>query len=158
MKASIIILAGAIGLAGCTGFHRAGDGRNEERPYTHTSKPEPPPRTTHIEPHTRPYIDLPEKAQNILNAVGIKDIVLVAAIEKNGTIRLLKPRNVTYREAKYPIDNVDILRPTPISIIPYKGSNCTLWSDGSGPDGPSKDAGEPLTIGGMRRDGIYCLY
>ncbi len=160
MKVSIIILMGAIGLAGCAGFHRTGDEKNEGFSYTHSGKRETPPHSTYNKPHKDPSIrDLPEKAQDILNAVGINDIVLVAAVDKNGNIRLLKPRNVTYRKAKFPLRNKDILRgPTLMSAVTYEGSpRCTLWSNGAGPDGPGKESGESWEAGGMRIDGIFCL-
>lgn len=157
MKTSIIILIGALGLAGCTGFHRAENSRNETFPYTYSSKPKSPPdNSTYIksDPSVR---DLPKEAQDILNAAGIKDIVFVAAVDKNGRIRLLKPHNVEYSKPEFPLRNIDILRPpTLMSIIPYEGSpECLLWSK---PKGPDKGNGESHSVGGMlMEEGRFCL-
>ena len=158
MKTLIIILAGTIGLQGCTAMdhYQAREGSTDVPYAIHSTNSAPyPPADKHMKPEKPrppadkdvepedPYIrDLPKNAEAALAEGGINDIAFLAAVDHHGVVRLLRPENVKYKY--HTLSNTPRVT-REISITPFKGSYCVLWSDGwMNWRGPRPDG---LTIG-----------
>lgn len=119
MKTVMIMLAGAMGLAGCALVGDRPTGSGEHGGYG-----------TEQGHADRPSVrDLSKEAEE---ALGVKDLAFIAAVRRNGTVQLFKPGSVDHKRLKQgtPIPAKSIKRIEPISIVSYEGSMCLIWADG----------------------------
>ncbi|BCT68673.1 hypothetical protein [Nitrosospira sp. NRS527] len=92
--------------------------------------------TSNAEKENDPYIrKLPNEAKTALEEAGIKDIVFIATIGKDRSIRLLAPEEVSHDiitfDENVPLLNGGLTGLTSIAISSHIGSQCYLWSDGT---------------------------
>ncbi len=123
MKAITLILAGTIGLVGCTSIqpHHGAD-TNYDSHYN--------------DPKSESYVQrLNNNEVKVLTKFGIlkDDTMFLRVVNKNGEGRILiDPNNVRHvPNVSFPIKNVNVTDFGGTHRVVYEKSHCLLWSDGS---------------------------
>ncbi len=67
--------------------------------------------------------DLPEAAKKALEEAGV-DVAAVICVDKQGKTHMMKDKNVSGNDTKFPIETTAIEDITPMSMVRHKGSQC----------------------------------
>jgi len=137
-----LILIATVGLTGCTTMQHVKSPDVGYDPHRIKEKKYDRQSTQKLPSNVR---NLPAPAQQAL-AQEVDDLILVVAFDKEGIPVFFKDRETTqFKKIQFPI-TLTIKDFKTMGIVPFEGSHCLLWSDGSS-----------FSSGGAATAGAFCL-